>query len=75
MLQRTVVVNEFQELPAFSIYYILGHFDIKTTEHYLHVARKRLVHIATPLDYIFRKEEKITPGELTQLNNMRNAKK
>jgi hypothetical protein len=44
-------INEFQELPAFSVY-ILELFDIKTTEHYLHVAKEKLVYIASPLDYL-----------------------
>lgn len=29
---------------------LLGHFDIKTTERYLHVAREKLVNITSPLD-------------------------
>ena len=36
---------------------ILGHFDIKTTERYLHVARQRLVNIVSPLDDLFEKEK------------------
>ena len=28
------------------------HFDIKTTERYLHVAREKLVVIQSPLDYL-----------------------
>ena len=36
---------------------ILGHFDIKTTERYLHVARQKLVNIASPLDDLFGKEK------------------
>ncbi len=31
---------------------LLGHFDIKTTERYLHVSREKLVHIRSPLDYL-----------------------
>jgi integrase/recombinase XerD len=34
---------------------ILGHFDIRTTERYVHVARKQLVNIASPLDDLFEK--------------------
>lgn len=29
---------------------LLGHFDIKTTERYLHVSRQKLVNIISPLD-------------------------
>ncbi len=32
---------------------ILGHFNIKTTERYLHVSRKSLVNIVSPLDDLF----------------------
>ncbi|NCU05792.1 MAG: tyrosine-type recombinase/integrase [Chitinophagaceae bacterium] len=34
---------------------ILGHFDIKTTERYVHVARKTLVNIVSPLDDLYEK--------------------
>ena len=34
---------------------LLGHFDIKTTERYLHVAKKSLVNIVSPLDDIWQK--------------------
>jgi len=34
---------------------ILGHFDIKTTERYVHVARKTLVNIGSPLDDLHEK--------------------
>ncbi|MBL7724803.1 MAG: tyrosine-type recombinase/integrase [Chitinophagaceae bacterium] len=36
---------------------ILGHFDIKTTERYLHVSKKQLVNIISPFDDLWRKEE------------------
>lgn len=29
---------------------LLGHFDIRTTERYLHVSKKELITIAGPLD-------------------------
>lgn len=34
---------------------LLGHFDIRTTERYLHVSRKELVNIINPLDDLWRK--------------------
>lgn len=34
---------------------LLGHFDIKTTERYLHVSKKELVNIVSPLDDLWRK--------------------
>jgi integrase/recombinase XerD len=34
---------------------LLGHFNIKTTERYLHVSKKSLVNISSPLDDLFKK--------------------
>jgi integrase/recombinase XerD len=34
---------------------ILGHFDIRTTERYLHVSKRQLVNITSPLDDLWRK--------------------
>jgi integrase/recombinase XerD len=34
---------------------LLGHFNIKTTELYLHVRKERLVNIISPLDDLWRK--------------------
>jgi site-specific recombinase XerD len=34
---------------------LLGHFNIKTTERYLHVSKHALVNIGSPLDDLFRK--------------------
>ncbi len=35
---------------------LLGHFDIKTTERYLHVSKQKLVNIISPLDDLMNKE-------------------
>jgi integrase/recombinase XerD len=35
---------------------ILGHFNIKTTERYLHVSRKQLVNIVSPFDDLWHKD-------------------
>ncbi len=35
---------------------LLGHFSIKTTERYLHVSKKQLVNIISPLDDLWKKE-------------------
>jgi integrase/recombinase XerD len=35
---------------------LLGHFNIKTTERYLHVSKKQLVNITSPLDDLWKKE-------------------
>ncbi|MBO9683454.1 MAG: tyrosine-type recombinase/integrase, partial [Flavisolibacter sp.] len=34
---------------------LLGHFDIRTTERYLHVSKKDLVNIISPLDDLWKK--------------------
>jgi integrase/recombinase XerD len=36
---------------------LLGHFDIKTTERYLHVSKKQLVNITSPLDDLWKNGE------------------
>jgi len=44
LLEKGVDIKYIKEL--------LGHFDIKTTERYLHVAKEKLVNIQSPLDYL-----------------------
>jgi site-specific recombinase XerD len=36
---------------------LLGHFNIKTTERYLHVSKKQLVNILSPFDDLWKKEK------------------
>jgi integrase/recombinase XerD len=36
---------------------LLGHFDIKTTERYLHVSKKQLVNIISPFDDLWKSEQ------------------
>lgn len=36
---------------------LLGHFDIKTTERYLHVSKRQLVNIVSPLDELFKNKQ------------------
>jgi integrase/recombinase XerD len=36
---------------------LLGHFNIKTTERYLHVSKKQLVNVLSPLDDLWKKEK------------------
>ncbi len=36
---------------------LLGHFDIKTTERYLHVSKQQLVNIISPLDDLMKNEK------------------
>jgi len=36
---------------------LLGHFNIRTTERYLHVSKQKLVNIISPLDDLMKNEE------------------
>jgi integrase/recombinase XerD len=36
---------------------ILGHFNLKTTERYLHVSKKQLVNIVSPFDDLWKKQD------------------
>jgi len=47
MLEKGVDVKYIKE--------ILGHFNIKTTERYLHIKRETLVNIVSPLDALYEK--------------------
>ncbi len=47
MLEKGVNTRYIQEL--------LGHFSIKTTERYLHVAKDKLINVVSPLDDLWRK--------------------
>ncbi len=44
LLEKGVDIKYIKEL--------LGHFDIKTNERYLHVAKEKLVNIQSPLDHL-----------------------
>ena len=35
---------------------ILGHFNIKTTERYLHVSKEKLKNIVSPFDDLWKKD-------------------
>jgi integrase/recombinase XerD len=47
LLEKGTDIRYIKELP--------GHFNIKTTERYLHVSKKHLVNIISPLDDLFKK--------------------
>ena len=47
LLEKGTDINYIKDL--------LGHFNIKTTERYLHVSKRTLVNIASPLDDLFNK--------------------
>jgi len=46
LLEKGTDAKYIQELP--------GHFDIRTTLRYLHVARKDMVNIKSRVDYLFK---------------------
>jgi integrase/recombinase XerD len=50
LLEKGVDVKYIKEL--------LGHFDIRTTERYLHVSKEKLVSIVSPLDSLYEEEER-----------------
>jgi integrase/recombinase XerD len=45
LLEKGIDVKYIKEL--------LGHFDIRTTERYLHVSKEKLINIASPLDSLY----------------------
>ena len=47
LLEKGVDIHYIKEL--------LGHFDIKTTERYLHVSKRQLVNIVSPLDDLWQR--------------------
>lgn len=47
LLEKGVDVKYIQEL--------LGHFNIKTTQRYLHVRKEQLVNIVSPIDDLYKK--------------------
>lgn len=49
-MQLSIVIFGRENLPC--------HFNIKTTERYLHVSKKQLVNIGSPFDDLY-KDEKI----------------
>jgi len=58
LLEKGVDIRYINEL--------LMHFNIKTTERYLHVAREKLVHTASPQDYLFNKGDTQPPAGFAQ---------
>ena len=48
LLEKGIDVKYIKEL--------LGHFDIRTTERYLHVSNERLINIVSPLDSLYLDE-------------------
>jgi integrase/recombinase XerD len=49
LLDKGTDIKYIKDLP--------GHFNIKTTERYLHVSKKQLVDIASPFDDLWKKEQ------------------
>lgn len=47
LLEKGTDIHYIKVLP--------GHFDIKTTERYLHVSKKQLVNVVSPFDDLMKK--------------------
>lgn len=60
-------------IDAIYIRDILGHFNLKTTQRYLHVRKEHLVNIVSPLDDLWKKEHinisQISIGDTTTLKS------
>jgi site-specific recombinase XerD len=52
----THLLEEGTEIPY--IQNLLGHSDSRTTSIYLHVARKKILKVVSPIDLIGKEEEK-----------------
>ncbi|SFQ12811.1 tyrosine-type recombinase/integrase [Parafilimonas terrae] len=63
LLEKGIDVKYIKEL--------LGHFDIRTTERYLHVSKEKLVNIVSPLDSLYEEEKQLW---ITDTNNTKKRK-
>ena len=61
LLEKGIDVKYIKEL--------LGHFDIRTTERYLHVSKDKLVNIVSPLDNLYEDEQ--IDARIADTNNIK----
>ncbi len=66
LLEKGIDVKYIKEL--------LGHFDIRTTERYLHVRKEQLVNILSPLDSLYEEKELDARIAATDYTKKRTAK-